>query len=417
MNLHALSRTWPSARAHKARGPLAAGLRPLSLFLITALAALLPCLGACDRESAQPSRPASPAAPQSPMATRPPSAGPPGPADVPQAAVPPATGPVANALPDFADMVEGSRPAVVNIYTRTRRRVLTREPSPFFQHRLVPRERVDQSLGSGFIIDAQGLVLTNYHVIENATEIGVRLLDERWFEAEVVGTDPKTDVALLRMRDARDLPHLALADSAALRVGNWVVAIGNPLGLASTVTAGIASAVGRRALPVGGELRYQDFIQTDASINPGNSGGPLLDIRGKVVGINTAVIAEGQGIGFAIPINMVKDILPRLQEGGQIQRSWLGIYVQEVPDALARELGLGQKGGALLSQVVRGGPAQLAGLQHGDIILSIDTTPIKDSTHLSWIAGNIGIGKTVPIEIQRGQERQSLSLTMGALPE
>ncbi|MBA2663677.1 MAG: trypsin-like peptidase domain-containing protein [Bradymonadaceae bacterium] len=320
-------------------------------------------------------------------------------------------------FPDFADVVERAHPAVVNIYTRTT--VVTRPsraPS-LFHPDLVPRERVQQSLGSGFLIAADGLVLTNEHVIRNANEIAVRLLDERWFHAEVVGKDPKTDIALLRLREADDLPFLELGDSDGLRVGSWVIAIGNPLGLTSTVTVGIASAVGRRALPVGGELHYQDFIQTDASINPGNSGGPLLDIRGKVIGINTAVIAGGQGLGFSIPINMVRDILPSLQAEGRVRRSWLGIYVGDVPQRLREAIGLGAPGGALVTRVVVGGPADRAGMRAGDVVLRIDQKDVADASRLTWIAANLGIGRTVPVEIRRGDEAVNVELTLAALPE
>ncbi len=318
-------------------------------------------------------------------------------------------------FPDFADLVEQARPAVVNIYTRTT--VATRFP-PGFHPNLVPRERVQQSLGSGFIIQPTGLVLTNEHVVRNASEIAVRLLDERWFHAVVVGTDPKTDVALLQLTDARDLPFLELGDSDKLRVGNWVIAIGNPLGLTSTVTVGITSAVGRKSLPIGGgELLYQDFIQTDASINPGNSGGPLLNMQGQVVGINTAVIASGQGLGFSIPINMVRDILPSLQNEGRVRRSWLGLYVGDVPAALRNELNLTTPGGALITRVVDGGPAANAGIQAGDIIQKVDGQPVESSARLTWLAANLGIGRSVPVDIRRGDESVQLRLTLGALPE
>lgn len=319
-------------------------------------------------------------------------------------------------LPDLADIVEGARPAVVNIYTRTRVATAAR-PSPFFPQRIVPRERVQQSLGSGFIIDEHGLVLTNEHVIRNATQIAVRLLDERWFEAEIVGADPKTDVALIRLKEAGELPYLPLGDSDGLRVGNWVIAIGNPLGLNSTVTAGIASAVGRRGLPTGGELRYQDFIQTDASINPGNSGGPLINLAGEVVGINTAVVAEGQGIGFAIPINMVREILPRLEIDGRVERSWIGIFVQEVSSRLAEELGRDDARGALVTRIVPGGPAHLAGIEPGDVILEIDGRQVEDASRLTWLASNLGVGNTVEVILWRGGRSHARQMTLGALPD
>lgn len=314
----------------------------------------------------------------------------------------------------FADMVERARPAVVNIFTRqqvkTNRLVMT--PS----RKLVPEKRVAQSLGSGFIIDADGYVLTNYHVVKGATDIEVRLLDDRRFAATLVGDDPKTDIALLKLERANDLPVLPMGDSGKLRVGDWVVAIGNPLGLTSTVTAGIVSATGRKSLPLSG-LRYQDFIQTDASINPGNSGGALLNVDGEVIGIAAAMNEAGQGLAFAIPIHMVQEILPRLREGGRIQRSWLGIYVDPVPGALRAELDLPDENGALVKRIVKGGPADKARLQPGDVILALDGTTIEDSEQLAWLAGNVGVGKTVSLSVLRGAEKLDLPLTLGALPD
>ncbi len=325
------------------------------------------------------------------------------------------TTPVAGAPATFADLVERARPAVINIYTKVRvpnRRLPSKRYLPF-----APRERVAESLGSGFIIDANGLALTNHHVVQNATEIEVRLLDERRFKAEIIGEDPKTDLALIQIdADDTELPYLPLGDSDALRVGDWVVAIGNPLGLTSTVTAGITSATGRRDVPLGEEMVYQDFIQTDASINPGNSGGPLLNMKGDVVGINTAISAQAQGIGFAIPMNMIKEILPDLKEDGRVKRSWLGIYVDEVPAQLASNLGV-EREGALVMNVVPGGPADLARLEQGDIILELGDEKIKDASQLSWIAGHTGIGKIVEVELLRGDKRMKTRLKMGALPD
>ncbi len=315
--------------------------------------------------------------------------------------------------PDFADLVEEVRPAVVNIYTRTRQPV--RRPA-FAPPGMVPRERVDESLGSGFLFDPSGLVLTNDHVVGSASEIAVRLLDDRIFNARLIGRDPQTDTAVLQLVNVtEDLPTVTLGDSDALRVGNWVIAIGNPLGLSSTVTAGITSATGRQVLPPGGALRFQDFIQTDASINPGNSGGPLINMNAEVVGIATAVSAEGQGLGFAIPINMVQEILPALVEEGRVERSWLGVYVGEVPPGLRRELDLDH--GALVTRVVRDGPAHRAGLRQGDVILSIADQEVTDDRRLTWVAANLGVGNVVDVVLQRGHEQLTLPLTMGALPE
>jgi serine protease Do len=372
----------------------------LSLFLVILLAA-----AGCERPDA--SEPEAKPSPQSREDV---------PEDQPEPRQRPA--PAAPSVPgSFADVVEQARPAVVNIYTR-KRVVTARRYNPFSRRGFVPEERIEESLGSGFIIDADGHVLTNFHVIDKATQIGVRLLDERFFKAQVVGADPKTDLALLKIdRGDEQLPVLPLGDSQKLRVGDWVIAIGNPLGLASTVTAGIASAVGRKNIPISQDMRYKDFIQTDASINPGNSGGPLIDVEGRVVGINTAISAQGQGIGFAVPINMAREILDQLKEKGRVERSWLGVYAREVPDALREQLGLDVEGGVLVRKVVPGGPAHKAGLKSGDIIYSIDSTVVEDPPDMAWTASNIGVGKQVEVVYFRADDKRSTTLTMGALPE
>ena len=319
--------------------------------------------------------------------------------------------------PNFAEQVAAVRPAVVNIYTRT-------DPpdeearQPFSPPGIVPQQRVRESLGSGFIFDEQGLVLTNDHVVRGASEIAVRLLDERIYSAEVLGSDPPTDIAVLKLVDVEEeLPTIGLGDSDELAIGNWVLAMGNPLGLASTVTAGIASGTGRQVMPPGGRLRFQDFIQTDASINPGSSGGPLVDMAGEVVGIATATSQEGHGLGFAIPINMVRDVLNDLIEHGRVQRSWLGIYVGEVPARLRDELDLPDEGGAVLTRLVEDGPAEEAGMEPGDIFLELDGEEVDDAFHLSWMAATIGVGVTVDVLIQRGSEELTLPLTLGLLPD
>lgn len=363
--------------------------RRSALILLSALAAFL--LGACQPSPDTPSSPDPGEAAPTPQAEAVPSAMP----------------------PDFSTLVGDARPAVVNIYTRT---TAPRPRSPLLPPGMAPPEREQQSLGSGFIFDSQGLVLTNEHVVRDATQIAVRLLDDRVFEADIVGTDPQTDVAVLQLRDANDLPTLPLADSDALLVGQWVIAIGNPLGLTSTVTAGITSATGRQVIPPGGQLRYQDFIQTDASINPGNSGGPLLNVAGQVVGICTAIVAQGQGLGFAIPINMVKTILPALIEEGRVSRAWLGAYVSEVPDALRAELELGP-GGALITRVIEGSPGQLAGLKPGDIVMRIATEEVTNANQLSWVASNLSVGQPVSVHIQRGSESVELTLTPAPQPD
>ncbi len=347
---------------------------------------------------------------------------PPAPPKAPDTAqTPPGPGATGAARPlSFADVVASVRPAVVNIYTRKRVAANGRFRQ-FSRHGMVPRKRLAESLGSGFIIDDEGHVLTNHHVVKDATEIGARLFDDRFFEATLVGSDPKTDVAVLRLENAEELPVIDLGDSQKLRVGDWVVAVGNPLGLTSTVTAGITSAIGRRGIPVSEDMHYQDFIQTDASINPGNSGGPLVNTDGEVVGINTAISAQGQGIGFAIPINMALEILPQLKKTGHVERSWLGVYVEEVPRAVRRELDLpgvaGKDGGAIVTRVVPGGPAADAQLEPGDIILSIDGQSINDADQLAWLAANLGVGRTISVEYWRENQQRTTDLTMGALPD
>ena len=316
----------------------------------------------------------------------------------------------------FADLVESARPAVINIYTKVNLPPGARPDLAPSRHPFAPRERSGESLGSGFIIDASGLALTNHHVIQHASDIEVRLLDDRRFAARVIGQDPKTDLGLIQIEGATGLPHLTMGDSDALRVGEWVVAIGNPLGLTSTVTAGIVSATGRRDVPLGDEMVYQDFIQTDASINPGNSGGPLLNVEGQVIGVNTAISAQAYGIGFAIPSTMVEQVLPDLKERGAVHRSWLGIYVDDLSERLAAVLKI-PKRGALVTRIVEGGPADLARIEKGDVILALDGVPIDDAAHLSWVAGHTGVGKTVDVALQRGRQPMMTRLKMGALPD
>ncbi len=273
-----------------------------------------------------------------------------------------------------------------------------------------------KGLGSGFVINKDGWILTNNHVVENATRIKVTLSNDHSYEAKVVGTDPRTDVALIKIVPKEPLTVAPLGDSDRLDIGEWVMAIGNPFGLSHTVTAGIVSAKGRKDVAPDGRQLYANFIQTDASINPGNSGGPLFNIRGEVVGINAAVNSAGQGIGFAIPINMVKTILPQL-EGGHIQRSWLGVMIQPVTEALAQSLGLSQPRGALVAELVKQGPAAKAGIEPGDVILSFDGQPIGDSKDLPWLASNAGVGRAVPLVVWRSGKEKALQVTLGELPE
>ena len=313
----------------------------------------------------------------------------------------------------FKKLVERSSPGVVNIYTR----VVMRGPGQLNQYMpFMPRQREGQSLGTGFIVDPEGLVLTNHHVIDKATQIRVRLWDDREYDAEVVGTDPKTDIALLRVTGAPTLHALPLGDAEEIAVGDWVVAIGNALGLTSTVTAGIVSAKGRTEVPLGGEVTYVDFIQTDASINPGNSGGPLLNMRGEVIGINTAISREGRGIGFAIPIDMAREILPQLKKDGKVSRSWLGIYVSKVNAEMAKAAGLSAPRGAQVRRIVAGGPAEVAGLKKGDIIVAFNEEPVDDITDLRWKSSVAGIGEQVKLRVRRAREDVEVALVMARNP-
>jgi serine protease Do len=327
--------------------------------------------------------------------------------------------PVPGAPASFADLVERVRPGVVNIFTEQLRptgRLLYRGMH-YGRPYGVPEERIEQSLGTGFIIDADGHILTNTHVIADATAIRVQLLDGRQLEAQVVGVDPSTDIAVIRVVPFEGMTVLPLGDSEAVRVGDWLLAVGNPFGLSSTVTAGILSARGRRDVPLGGRVRYVDFLQTDASINPGNSGGPLMNMQGEVIGINTAINREGQGIGFAIPINMARELVPSLVERGRVARSWLGVFIDTVPPDLAQRAGLDRPHGAVVTDVVPGGPAALAGLRPGEIILSFGGRPIEDASDLIWIASTAGVGQSIPLEVLGPDGRRTVPVVLGELPE
>ena len=271
--------------------------------------------------------------------------------------------------------------------------------------------------GSGFVIHPDGYVLTNYHVVENAKSIRVRRKDQTEYEATVVGVDPKTDIALLDIETDEKLPVLPLGDSDDWEVGDYVVAIGNPLGLEHTVTSGIISALGRRNLGIQGDDLYTDFIQIDVSINPGNSGGPLVGLTGEVIGINTAINRKGQGIGFAIPINMIKTLLPQLEQNGYVTRSWLGARVQKITPELAESFGLDEPQGALITEVVDESPAAKAGLQTGDIIVEFDDRPVRTSDQLSWMVASIEPGKTTRLQLVRGGERRSLDIELAEHPD
>ena len=254
-----------------------------------------------------------------------------------------------------------------------------------------------KSLGSGFIIDREGYIVTNNHVIENADEIKVKLANGREFAARVVGADPKTDLALIKIEGSKDLTPLKMGDSDALQVGSWVVAVGSPFGLEQTVTAGIISAKARTI----GAGPYDNFIQTDASINVGNSGGPLIDTRGEVIGINTAIVSTGQGIGFAIPVNLAKEVVAQLKDKGKVTRGWLGVGIQEVTPELAKSFGLKEERGALVAQVFKETPAEQAGIEQGDVIVEFDGKQINSSRDLPQIVASTPAGKNVSIKIVR----------------
>ena len=326
----------------------------------------------------------------------------------------------ASALPSLAPLIERIAPTVVSIAVRgtvaTARNPLFDDPRfrPFFESPPGPAEREFQAVGSGVIVDAaQGYVLTNSHVIANAVEIGVTLRDGRHFEAKRIGDDPESDIAVIQI-PAEDLTALPSGDSDALRVGDYVVAIGNPFGLRNTVTSGIVSAKGRSGL---GIESYEDFIQTDASINPGNSGGALVDLRGELVGINTAIIGPrggNVGIGFAIPINMAESLMAQLIAHGEIRRGRIGVRIQDLTPDLAEAFGVASANGALIASVVADSPAQDAGLRDGDIIVAVNGAPIRNAAALRGKIGSFAAGDTLSVEYLRNGERRTLEVRLGA---
>jgi serine protease Do len=279
----------------------------------------------------------------------------------------------------------------------------------------MPKEFKQKGLGTGFIIEKEGFIMTNNHVVEDADEITVRLADEQEFDAKIIGRDPKTDLALIKIEATRPLAPLPLGDSDGLEVGDWVVAIGNPFGLGNTVTAGIVSAKYRQL----GAGAYDNFIQTDASINPGNSGGPLLNTSGEVIGINSAIFSQSGGsigIGFAIPVNMAKDLLPQLKKG-KVVRGWLGVMIQPITSELKDKLKLKDEKGALVADVTKGGPAEQAGILRGDVIVSFDGKEIKESSELPYIVASTPVGKTVTVEVIRKDDKRSFQVKLGELKE
>ncbi len=328
----------------------------------------------------------------------------------------------------FTRVAEQVRPAVVNIGTVTLakpRRPAT--PSPFSDDPIFkdffeqffggapgPRGEFRQpSLGSGVIIDRRGDVLTNFHVVKGADEITVRLSSKKEYRGKVVGVDPKTDLAVVRFQPDTELTIATLGNSDTLKVGEWAIAIGNPFGLDQTVTVGVISATGRSDV---GIATYENFIQTDASINPGNSGGPLLNLQGEVIGINTAIVAAGQGIGFAIPINMVKRVVSQLVERGKVVRGWLGVAVQPLTRELAESLGAKGTVGAVVASVYPKSPAAEAGLQQGDLILTFDQVPVEDYHHLQRLVAEAEVGKRVVVGVLRKKTPMDVTLRIAELP-
>ena len=332
----------------------------------------------------------------------------------------------------FADIAQKYSPAVVNISTQktykgkpSRREFFGPGPMPgpnepfwdFFEKFFpeMPRERTQRSLGTGFIIDPKGLVITNEHVVKNADKIKVKMAgqDGKEYTATVKGRDPLTDIALLQINSKETFPYLTLGDSNKIRVGDWVVAIGNPFGLGHTVTQGIISAKGR----VIGAGRYDNFLQTDAAINPGNSGGPLLNLEGQVVGINTAIVASGQGIGFAIPSSMVKNIIEQLETKGKVVRGMLGVQVQVVTPELAKSFGMSEPRGALVSEVHPGSPAEKAGVKREDIIVDYNGTPIHEMNELPRLVAATPPGTKATIKVLRNGKEITLPITVTELKE
>jgi serine protease Do len=325
----------------------------------------------------------------------------------------------------FAELVERLGPAVVNIQV-TKVAPMADIPGmadpdgpygEFFKRffKDLPQRREQfrtQGSGSGVIINTEGYILTNNHVVDGAKQVAVTLADQQVYQARVVGRDAKTDLAVLKIDPKQSLPVAPMGSSTDLKVGEWVVAIGNPFGLSNSVTAGIVSAKGR----VIGAGPYDDFIQTDAPINPGNSGGPLFNMKGEMVGINTAIIAAGQGIGFAIPIDLAKPLIPQLVSTGEVTRGYLGVNIQSLTPDLAKALKLGEHQGALVAEVVPGGPAAKAGIRRGDVIVGFNGESIKSSHDLPAIVAKTPVGEEASITLYRDGKTQKVPVTVAKLP-
>ena len=329
-------------------------------------------------------------------------------------------------MPSFSPVVDKAQAAVVNISTVkvVKGREFGSMGSPFmspdggdpFEQFFGPVPRGDRkasSLGSGFIFDPAGYVITNNHVVEGAEDIKVKLTSGEEIHADIIGRDPKTDLALLKLKKEGVYPYLALGNSSELKIGDWVVAIGNPFGLEHTVTAGILSARGRAI----GAGPYDDFLQTDASINPGNSGGPLLNLAGEVVGINTAIVAGGSGIGFAIPSNLALGVVDQLKIKGKVVRGWMGVMIQKITPAMAKGLGLKDEKGALVGDVDANGPAAEAGLKSRDVIINFDGKPIDDWQDLPLVVANTEVGKKVKVVVVRDKKEMTVNVKVAELQD
>src|SRR5437762_7269867 len=331
----------------------------------------------------------------------------------------------------FVSVADRVRPAVVHIGTlqvaRGRRPPMIPGPKaddPFFKDffdqffgRSGPGRREEfqtPGLGSGVIVDKRGYVLTNFHVIRGADAVTVRLADKQEFRGRIVGSDSKTDIAIIKFEAPVDVRVATLGNSDALRVGEWAIAIGNPFGLDQTVTVGVVSATGRADV---GIATYENFIQTDASINPGNSGGPLVNLRGEVIGINTAIVATGQGIGFAIPANMVKRITGQLMNRGKVTRGWIGIAMEPLTTELAQSFGLREARGAVVARVYPGGPAAAAGLEKNDVVVTFEGVPVEDYRQLQRLSSDAEVGKTVKLEFVRRREKKTVEMKVAEAPD
>ncbi len=316
----------------------------------------------------------------------------------------------------FTKIADRVKPAVVSIRAESRVARVRRKPGgDKNKKKAPPHPRGSRfSSGSGFIIDSEGYILTNNHVVAGARRLRVRLSDDSVYWAKVIGTDPYTDLALIKIDAKGPLPTVELGDSEKLRVGQWAIAVGDPFGITRTFTVGVVSGMGRTGV---GVARYEYFIQTDAAINRGNSGGPLLNIEGEVIGINTAISAPGSGIGFAIPINMARDVVKYLRRMGTFPRGYLGVTIQPVGNDMAHLLGLRGPSGALVGSLLKGGPAQYAGVKAGDVIVGINGKKVDDTAHLQRLVGWTPPGEAVSLDVVRYGKRERLSVTLTKLPD